>query len=50
MEKCTKSFPLRLTAPMYRKVKVAAEREYMTVSAYLRKMIRESLAAKEEKR
>lgn len=43
MEKFTKAFPLRLSAPMYRKVKAAAEREYLTVSAYLRKIIREAV-------
>ena len=43
MEKFTEVFPLRLSPKMSKQVKAAADREYMTISSYLRKVIRETL-------
>lgn len=46
MEKYTEAFPLRVTAKMYKAVKEAADREYLSISQFLRKLIREYLEKK----
>lgn len=46
MEKYTENFPLRITSQMYKWVKSQAEREFLTISQYLRKMIREAMEKK----
>lgn len=42
--KFSEVFPLRITPKMYRDMRSAAEREYLTISQYLRKLIREATA------
>jgi predicted HicB family RNase H-like nuclease len=44
--KFSEVFPLRVTARMYRDIKKAAEREYLTISQYVRKVLREALEGK----
>lgn len=44
MEKYTEIFPLRITGKMYKDIRAAAESEYLTISQWLRKVIRETLA------
>lgn len=42
-EKYTEVFPLRTTTKMYREIKAAAQKEYLTISQYVRKVLREAL-------
>ena len=44
--KFTEVFPLRISAKMYKGIRLAAEREYLTISQWLRKLIREALEQK----
>jgi len=41
--KYSEVFPLRVTPVMYKEIRAAAEREYLTISQYLRKLVREAL-------
>lgn len=46
MEKYSESFPLRITTKMYRWLKVEAACEYLSISQFLRKLIREAMEKK----
>lgn len=43
-EKFSEAFPLRVSPKMYREIKTAAAKEYLTISQYLRKLIREAMS------
>jgi hypothetical protein len=44
--KYSEVIPLRVTAKMYKEIRIAAQREFLTMSHLLRKLIREGLEKK----
>jgi predicted HicB family RNase H-like nuclease len=49
MEKYTEAFPVRVTAQMYKAVKAAADREYLSISQFIRKLIRDNVMKDDKK-
>jgi hypothetical protein len=48
-EKYSEVVPLRVTPKMYRALKTTADKEYISMAQYLRRVLREALRVKEER-